>query len=144
MRVVLDTSVWISALLWEGLPHRLLELAETGSITLCATTETLAELGEVLRRPKFAAKLAERQTTVGETMAGVIRLVELYPAVPAQGTVPADSDDEIFIACALSAGAAHIVSGDEHLLGLEQHGTTKVVTPREFLHQEFPEQLKEQ
>ena len=144
MRVVLDTSVWVSSLLWEGLPHRLLELGETGSITLCATTETLAELGEVLRRPMFAAKLAGRQTTVGEIMAGLIRLVELYSAVPAQRTVPADSDDDMFIACALSAGAAHIVSGDEHLLGLEQHGTTRVVTPREFLEQESPEQLAEQ
>ena len=77
-------------------------------------------------------------------MAGVIRLVELYPAVSAQGTVPADSDDEMFIACALSARAAYIVSGDEHLLGLEHHGITEVVTPRGFLEQEYPEQLAEQ
>jgi len=138
MRVVLDTSVWVSALLWEGVPHRLLELAETESITLCATAETLAELREVLSRPKFAAKLTERRTTAEEVMVGVIRLVELYPAASAQGSVPADPDDEMFIACALSAGAAYIVSGDQHLLDLKQYGAIKMVTPREFLEQEFP------
>jgi len=138
MRVVLNTSVWVSALLWGGAPHRLLELAEAESITLCATAETLVELREVLNRTKFAAKLDERRTTVEEIMVGVIRLVELYPAAPAQGTVPADPDDEIFIACALSAGAAYIISGDQHLLDLKQYGTIKVVTPREFLDREFP------
>ena len=138
MRVVLNTSVWVSALLWGGTPHRLLELAEAESVTLCATTGVLAELREVLSPPKFAAKLSERRTTAEEAMVGVIRLVELYPAVPAEGTVPADPNDEIFIACALSADAAYIISGDQHLLDLKQYGTIKVISPREFLEQEFP------
>ena len=141
MRVVLDTSVWVSALLWEGVPHRLLELSESKSITLCATAETLGELREVLRRPKFAAKLAARRTTVEEVMVGVIRLVEVYPAAAVQGAVSADPDDEIFVACALSAGAAYIISGDQHLLDLKQYGATKIVTPREFLEREFPNQV---
>jgi putative PIN family toxin of toxin-antitoxin system len=142
MRVVLNTSVLVSALLWEGVPHRLLELAEAEAITLCATAETLTELREVLSRPKFAAKLAERQTTVEETIVGVIRLVELYTVAPVRGTVSADPDDEVFIACALSADAAYIVSGDQHLLDLRQYGTIEIVTPRELLDQEFPEQFQ--
>lgn len=32
VRVVCDTSVWISALLWTGLPHQLLKRAEIGKI----------------------------------------------------------------------------------------------------------------
>lgn len=34
VRVVPDTNVYISALLWTGIPHRLLRLAEAGELTL--------------------------------------------------------------------------------------------------------------
>ena len=51
VRVVLDTSVWISALLWLGLPHRFLQLAYEGRITIYMTLPLLQELSEVLARP---------------------------------------------------------------------------------------------
>ena len=46
MRIVIDTSTLISAVLWNGLPHRLLKLAEAGQVTLCATADTLREFQE--------------------------------------------------------------------------------------------------
>jgi putative PIN family toxin of toxin-antitoxin system len=81
MRVVVDTSTLISAVLWTGLPHQLIELAETGKITLCATEETLREFREVPSRPKFAGKIRERATTVDEIMRGLLRLVGALPRV---------------------------------------------------------------
>jgi len=35
MRVVIDTNLWVSGLLWRGLPGRLLRLAQAGQIELC-------------------------------------------------------------------------------------------------------------
>lgn len=35
MRVVIDTNIWVSGLLWRGAPWRLLRLAERGEIELC-------------------------------------------------------------------------------------------------------------
>lgn len=142
MRVVLDTSVWISALLWTGTPHRLIELAEGGVITICATTEILAELRGVLERERFARKLAECQTTVHEVLAAVLHLVTLYPTSPVQGIIPADPDDDMFVACALSAQADCIVSGDQHLLQLRQYGGIEVLAPRAFLERFSPETLQ--
>lgn len=78
MLVVIDTSALISGVLWTGLPHRLIELAEAGQITLCATEETLVELREVLARPKFAIKIRDRLTSVEEIMQSVLALVALY------------------------------------------------------------------
>ena len=57
MRIVVDTSTLISAVLWNGLPHRLIELAEAGEVTLCATADTLQEFQGVLSRSKFAKNL---------------------------------------------------------------------------------------
>lgn len=138
MRVVVDTSVLISALLWRGLPHRLLELAEVGAITLCASESTLAELHDVLGRPKFQLKLLARNVTLNTVMQGMISLIELYPNMPLPGAVPADPDDEIIVSCAIVSSAAYLISGDEHLLSIRQVRDTKIVTVRDFLDAEFP------
>jgi hypothetical protein len=57
VRVVPDTNVYISALLWTGIPHRLLGLAETGELTLVTTPAIMEELREVLGRPKFRLRI---------------------------------------------------------------------------------------
>lgn len=137
MRIVIDTSTLISAVLWNGLPHRLIELAEAGQVTLCATAETLQEFQEVLARPKFASKTRERATTVDEIVQSVLRLVALYPAVALAGLVKADADDDKFLACALVAQAEYLISSDAHLLDLESYAGIGIVTAREFLAREF-------
>lgn len=60
MRLVLDTNVVMSALLWRGAPYQLLtnirDRAE--SISLFCSTPLLAELADVLARPAAAKQLA--------------------------------------------------------------------------------------
>ena len=51
-RIVADTSVIVSALLWRGSPSRLLEAAYDGKIELASSWAVLDELVEVLARPK--------------------------------------------------------------------------------------------
>ena len=48
VRVVLDTSVWVSALLWTGLPHQLLKLIEKTKIIVVISPVLVKELREVL------------------------------------------------------------------------------------------------
>lgn len=141
MLVVVDTSVLISGILWTGLPHRLIELAEAGDITLCVTAEILQELREVLSRPKFMTKIQDRLTTVEEIMQSVLRLAALYPAPPRVRIVQADPDDDKFIACALAAGAKYLISGDGHLLDVKEYAGVSIMTVREFLEREFPSAL---
>lgn len=47
MRVVIDTNVWVSGMLWRGLPWQLLRLAERGAVELCMAPAMLAELAEI-------------------------------------------------------------------------------------------------
>jgi uncharacterized protein len=141
MLVVTDTSTLVSGVLWIGLPHRLVELAEKGEITLCATEETLVELRDVLSRPKFAAKMHDRFTSVEEIMQGILALAALYPVTPISGIVQADPGDDKFIACALAAGAEYLISSDTHLLDLKSVGDVHIVTARQFLAERFPSAL---
>jgi putative PIN family toxin of toxin-antitoxin system len=141
MLVVVDTGVLISGVLWTGLPHRLIGLAEAGEITICVSGEILQEYREVFSRPKFTGKIQDRLTTVEEIMQGVLRLAALYPAPPPVRVVQADPDDDKFIACALAVGAKYLISGDSHLLDLEEQAGVSIVTVREFLEREFPSAL---
>jgi predicted nucleic acid-binding protein len=50
-----------------------------------------------------------------------------------EGTIPADPQDELFLACALEGGADCIVSGDHHLLDLVVFREIPIYTPRPFL-----------
>jgi putative PIN family toxin of toxin-antitoxin system len=58
MRLVLDTNVVASALLRSGPPRQLLQAARERRVELFTSTPLLAELTDVLGRPKFAAKIA--------------------------------------------------------------------------------------
>jgi putative PIN family toxin of toxin-antitoxin system len=58
MRVVPDTNIVLSGLLWRGNPRRILDAARAGDIKLFTTATLLAELEDVLGRKKFVERLA--------------------------------------------------------------------------------------
>jgi hypothetical protein len=57
-RLVLDTNVVVSALLWGGTPRLLLEAARERRVELFTSTPLLAELTEILNRRQFEKKIA--------------------------------------------------------------------------------------
>ena len=136
IKVVLDTNVFISALLWRGTPHQLLKLIESGSLKCYATIEMLNEIEEVLRRQKFAAIINELETSLDELMFGVISLIEIIKPEKKielnKSELPADKEDIIFLQCAISAKAQYIISGDKHLLNLMQVRGISILLPNTF------------
>ena len=58
VRAVVDTNVLLSGLFWRGRPHALMERVRTGALTLISSPALLAELAEVMNRPKFQVILA--------------------------------------------------------------------------------------
>ena len=77
MRIVLDTNVVISALLWRGTPYRLLSTIRDVGDPLYASTALLEELADVLARPFAAQRLALIQRTAASVLADYIEVVEL-------------------------------------------------------------------
>lgn len=58
MRIVADTNIVLSGLLWRGTPHRLLtEIGHSSSIVLVSSAPLLEELAAVLIRPKYSGRL---------------------------------------------------------------------------------------
>lgn len=130
MRLVLDTNVVLSGLLWRGHPRRLLDLAKEGTVSLYTSSVLLDELADVLAREKWTAMLATRQTHAAFLMQHYGVLARVVRPKSIGRVVPNDPDDDAVIACALAARAELIVSGDNHLhsLGGEYNGIP-IVTP---------------
>ena len=68
MRVVLDTNVVASALLWGGTPERLIELADEGTLEFFTSEALLAEHTGILGRSKFALKLRQKNVSAADCL----------------------------------------------------------------------------
>lgn len=137
MRVVADTNTLISAFLWQGTPEKFFVLAQKKRITLCATNETLSEFKEVLSYPKFKNRLASIGKTPEAIIDEFLAIVRYYPSkrLPTPQILQ-DPSDDAFLACALSAKASFIISGDRHLLDIKKFQGIPIVTPAQFLKQD--------
>ena len=130
MRVVLDTNILVSALLWRGTPYRCLLAVQTGLADLILSPPILDELRTVLV-VKFQHTPAEAADVI-QFVRSTADVVEISGGIRA---VPDDPDDDKFIETAQIGRADFIVSGDRHLLKLGSAAGVPVITAREFLHQ---------
>lgn len=129
MRAVIDTNVLIAALLWRTEPHALLAHVRSGSLGLISSPALLAELGDVLGRPKFDAILVRAKTSREQALAEVRQLAEVIEPPPLPQPVCRDPDDDAVLALAIAAQADLIVSGDKDLLVLGQFDRIPIVSP---------------
>lgn len=120
MRIVIDTNVLLSGLLWHSTPHALLNHARSGTAELVMSHALLEELAEVIARRKFAAILERTTRTPERILSEIQALAEIVVAPPLPLPVCRDPDDDAVLACALAAHADLIVSGDDDLLTLKE------------------------
>jgi putative PIN family toxin of toxin-antitoxin system len=133
VRVVLDTNVVASALLWGGTPERLIELAGEGSLELFTSQALLAELAGILERAKFGQKLRQKNLAAAKIVSRYRELAETVEAPPIEEAQLRDPDDAAVLACALAARAEAIVSGDADLRALGTYREIPILTPAECL-----------
>lgn len=133
MRFVLDTNVVVSALVWGGVPYKLIEAAAAGDIELVTSPALLAELRDVLGREHLASRLAAQRSSVEQAIAFYAELAISVSPLSTPRVVPGDVDDDHVIAAAAEASAEIVVSGDRHLLSMRSHQGISIVAPAEAL-----------
>ncbi len=139
MRIVIDTNIWISGLLWKGDPWQLLRLAESGQIEICIAYPMLLELEEVLGYPRFQPRLKTLNTTASQLATFAFTLATPIDVSPRQSQIVLqDVDDDIFLHCAHDAQADYLVTNDRHLLAFRVYRGVQIVRVEDFLAQVFP------
>lgn len=128
IRIVLDTNVIVSALVFGGVPRVLLEMAESGRCEFFYSEPIQSEVHRVL-----AQKFDWPQTMLREVLPVVWDMGERVVPRTLIKEVPGDPDDNRILECAVEAEAQAIISGDRHLLSMQKYKSIPIVTPRQFL-----------
>jgi putative PIN family toxin of toxin-antitoxin system len=126
MRLVLDTNVVASAMLWGGNPKRLLQVRREKRIELFTSVAMLAELTDILGRRKFEEKIAASMLSVDQLVDGYAELAQVVRPTSTPRIV-SDPDDDVVIGTALAAKADLIVTGDRALLEVGTYQETRIV-----------------
>ena len=129
-RLVIDTNVVVSALLFGGVPGKLVPLWKSGRIRALASKEMIGEYLRVLAYPKF--KLSEEEINF-LVYHEILPYFEVVRVRRGRVIIRDDPSDDKFIRCAKSGKASIIISGDQHLFRLKSYGKIKILTPSQFL-----------
>ncbi len=138
MRLVLDTNVVVSALVWGGVPYGLIEAAASGEIELVTSPALLAELRDVLARVHLASRLAARRSDVDIAIGMYGGLAIGVSPLHVPRVVPGDADDDHVMAVAVAGSAEIVVSGDRHLLSMGSYQGIDIVTAAQALRRVTP------
>jgi len=120
MKVFLDTNVWLSATIFSGLCEAL--------VTECADRDWLVT--SALVRDEAHDVLARKFPQLPNAPSLFDASWSEAPLV-ADIAEPASDNDARLVAAAVAAGANLFVTGDKRVLGWQQSGALRIVTPRE-------------
>jgi uncharacterized protein len=135
MRVVLDSNVLVSALIWQGLPRRVLDDGLNAGWEFYSSPQLLAELDRVLRYPRLVLAIEKKRQT-HENLLGLLQdVLRVIQPQPLFAPICRDPDDDEVLACARAAHADFIVSGDQDLLVLEAFEGISILTAAQAVAQ---------
>ena len=131
LRAVPDTNVLVAAAIKPtGLCRELLDAALGREWQPVVSPLLLSELDEVLRRPKFSARLPD--DAIQEFIAGIAAISEIATDPPPATTRSRDHKDDYLLELAIAADVDVLISGDQDLTDLTHPGIL-IQTPRDFL-----------
>ena len=128
MRVVLDTNIFISAVLG-GRLGVIIDEWKAGKFTLIITDAIAREYLDVINRPKF--KIPQNEIIAATDY--LLQTAEFVTPQEEIHIIVADLTDNKFLEAAVAGKVNFIVSGDNHLLELKSFREIPIVTAREFI-----------
>lgn len=136
MRVVLDTNVLLSAILFAGTPGRILDAWRAGQVELVMAPDIVDEY------VRAGDKLEERYPDPDVDIQPIIALVVQHAKVVPINLLPTpgcdDPDDDKLLARTLVSGTEIVVSGDKKLRAVSDYEGIRVLTPRQLVEQCLP------
>jgi len=130
IRVVLDTNVLVSALLFGGVLNRLVAKWKTGDVVPVFSQATFDEFRRVLAYPRFDLTESEIRVLIEDEVLPYFDIVETREDI--RGACR-DPEDDIFLSCAVAAGVDAVVSGDKDLLDMGSFREIPIISVRDFL-----------
>lgn len=126
-KVIIDTNVFISGILFGGNPRTILKSWIKRDFIFCLSPELKAE---IIQKLKF--KFTASDTFLNSLSLLLDAFSEKY--IPQkQITLFKDKEDNFLLDLAEESQAGYIVSGDKHVIKLKNYKSTKIISPKDFL-----------
>ncbi len=126
--IVIDSNVWISALIFGGNPEKILKLFIDNKVEVVMSEEIITELRRIIinKFPLFVNSL--------NLLEASLRKDTVFVQLGSM-TIDAsrDVDDNRIIETAYIGKAQYIISGDKDLLVLKKYEDIKILNPGDFL-----------
>jgi hypothetical protein len=129
LRLVLDSNIYISALLFAGIPYKILKLAIKGKIKLLISREIIEETVGVLRN-----KFYWPEHNITKFIRRISHICEIVITSQKLEIIKDDASDNKILECAVNGNADLIISGDKHLLGLKIFEGVPIKNPKYFTY----------
>lgn len=130
IRVVLDTNILVSSLLFKGELSGIVDLWKTGKVIPIFSKMTFKEFKNVLEYPKFSLTRREMRMIIEEEVLPYFEVAEVVGKIRG---ICRDPDDDKFLACAVSASADFIVTGDKDLLNVGAYKSIEIISASKLL-----------
>ena len=127
-KIVIDTNIYISAIFWGGKPRAIVDLGRSGEVLIFTSSEIEDEIEKKLKT-KFGLSNEESEQILIDFSTFTIP-VEVSQRI---SVIDDDPDDDKFIECAVASQAGFVVSGDKHLLDLEEYEGINIIKAADFL-----------
>lgn len=127
--VVIDTNVWISGIFWSGNPKKILTLVKQHTIIPVFSYSTFYELKRIHERSSL---LLMRVGEANIELKNIKRWGAFFEP-RAQSVQSRDPYDAMFLDLSVASAAQFLITGDQDVLSIKKIGTTKILTPKQFL-----------
>lgn len=136
VKVVFHTNVWVSFFLNKTLSKDLSKIL-TQEVTVYVSKDILAEISKVLTYPKITQILKNTDFTPRDILRAIAQNTCLVEPKTKITVITTDPEDNKILECSREADADFIVTGDNHLLKLQEFNRTKILSPRDFINHYF-------
>jgi putative PIN family toxin of toxin-antitoxin system len=126
-RVVLDSNIYVSALLFRGKPLQAVQLAEESKYTLLISDPIQVEVERILRE-----RFGYSQAMIAKSCRRIwSRAERVFPTIRVE--LCRDPDDNRVLECAVAGGAQYLVTGDRDLLDMPPAFPFTILKVADFL-----------
>jgi len=128
VRAVIDTNLWISFLFGKKVAD-LLTLIQSGQVEVVTDARQIAEIEDVLSRPKIKKIVGSQRLTV---MLRFLHRKARRVTPKKRITACRDPGDDYLLEIAVEAKANFLISGDDDLLALDPFRFVRIVRYQDF------------
>ncbi len=129
LRVVLDTNIYISAIIFGGNPRKCLDLARAYEYELIISKSIYLELAE-----KLQSKFLWEVEDIKQVIFGLSKFSTVISPKIQIDKIIGDPKDNRILECAIEVEADYIVSGDKkHLISLKKFRQIPIISATKLL-----------